>query len=96
MPHWRVCSNLLIVPWGQLIVQNSEGLILVFGCFQIPGLLSLSTKFFPTVMNLLRRLAMEGQKPTASERPENHSLASKSFRSGVDNNGESSSSASSN
>lgn len=32
---------------------------------QLPGLLSLSTKFLPTVMNLLKKLAEEGQKPTA-------------------------------
>ncbi|KAL2516350.1 Protein ROOT HAIR DEFECTIVE 3 [Forsythia ovata] len=29
----------------------------------LPGILSLSTKFLPTVMNLLRKLAEEGQKP---------------------------------
>ncbi|KAJ6715359.1 PROTEIN SEY1 [Salix viminalis] len=35
----------------------------------LPGLLSLSTKFVPTVMNLLRRLAEEGQKPITTTDP---------------------------
>ncbi|MBA0552018.1 hypothetical protein Golob_022861, partial [Gossypium lobatum] len=32
----------------------------------LPGLLSLSTKFLPTVMNLLRKLAEEGQMPATN------------------------------
>ncbi|KAA8540291.1 hypothetical protein F0562_024146 [Nyssa sinensis] len=61
----------------------------------LPGLLSLSTKLLPTVMNLLRRLAEEGQKPASTDPQRNPSIASKSFRSGVSNNGDLSSSASS-
>ncbi|CAL5375945.1 unnamed protein product [Camellia sinensis] len=62
----------------------------------LPGLLSLSTKFLPTVMNLLKKLAEEGQIPAATGHQMNHSsLGSTSFRSGVDNNGDMSSSASS-
>ncbi|KAG9455655.1 hypothetical protein H6P81_000163 [Aristolochia fimbriata] len=33
----------------------------------LPGLLALSTKFLPTVMNLLKKLAEEGQKPGGSD-----------------------------
>lgn len=47
----------------------------------LPGLLSISTKFLPTVMNLLRKLAEEGQKPVTDPQrnPSNPSLASRSF-----------------
>ncbi|CAK9174489.1 unnamed protein product [Ilex paraguariensis] len=61
----------------------------------LPGLLALSSKFLPTVMNLLRKLAEEGQKPATSDPQRNPSLASKNFRSGGNNNGDLSSSASS-
>lgn len=45
---------------------------------QLPGLISLSTKFLPTVMNLIKKLTEEGQIPTTTshERP---ALESKSF-----------------
>nr|GEV70739.1 protein root hair defective 3-like [Tanacetum cinerariifolium] len=33
----------------------------------LPGILSLSTKFLPTVTNLLRKLAEEGERPASSE-----------------------------
>ncbi|OVA01312.1 RHD3/Sey1 [Macleaya cordata] len=42
----------------------------------LPGLLSLSTKFLPTVMNLLKKLAEEGQKPTAPGPQRNSALES--------------------
>lgn len=42
---------------------------------QLPGLLSISTKFLPTIMNLLKRLAEEGQVPASSE-PRNPGLDS--------------------
>ncbi|KAM7476049.1 hypothetical protein LguiB_023292 [Lonicera macranthoides] len=65
----------------------------------LPGLLSLSTKILPTVMNLLRKLAEEGQKPASNDaqRNQSSSLASKTFRSGDndDNSEMTSSSASS-
>lgn len=64
-------------------------------CFQLPGLLSLSTKFLPTVMNLLRKLAEEGQKPPAPEPQRNRPVAANSFQSGSNNNGDVSSTASS-
>ncbi|RWW59709.1 hypothetical protein BHE74_00033341 [Ensete ventricosum] len=46
----------------------------------LPGLLSLSTKFLPTVINILRKLADEGQQPAAPVLDRNHS---KRYRSGV-------------
>ncbi|XP_041000228.1 protein ROOT HAIR DEFECTIVE 3-like [Juglans microcarpa x Juglans regia] len=61
----------------------------------LPGLISLSSKFLPTVMNLLKRLAEEGQVPAANDPQRNPSLASKSFRNGVSSSGDTSSSASS-
>ncbi|MQM09539.1 hypothetical protein Taro_042408 [Colocasia esculenta] len=52
----------------------------------LPGLISLSTKFLPTVMNLLKKLAEEGQRPAEPEVRRNPELASKSFRNGVHSN----------
>ncbi|KAH0662720.1 hypothetical protein KY284_027651 [Solanum tuberosum] len=43
---------------------------------QIPGLVSLSIKFLPTVMNLLRRLAEEGQRQVNGEPQRNPPPAS--------------------
>lgn len=58
----------------------------------LPGLLSLSTKFLPTIMNLLRKLAEEGQAPArapANPNPQrNGSTQSKSFQSGSNDNGD--------
>ncbi|KAA3457294.1 protein ROOT HAIR DEFECTIVE 3-like isoform X1 [Gossypium australe] len=48
----------------------------------LPGFLSLSTKFFPTVMNLLRKLAEEGQMPATNSSQTNQVVASKSFQNG--------------
>lgn len=60
-------------------------------------MLSLSTKFLPTVMNLLRKLAEEGTKPAASDpRVNPNSLpGSTSFQKGVNPPSAMSSSASS-
>ncbi|XP_052305077.1 protein ROOT HAIR DEFECTIVE 3 isoform X1 [Populus trichocarpa] len=60
----------------------------------LPGLLSLSTKFLPTTMNLIRRLA-EGQKPMTTDPRRNPALASKFFQNGSSSFSDSSSSASS-
>ena len=35
---------------------------------QVPGVLSLSTKFLPTIMNMLRKLAEEGNRPANAGR----------------------------
>ncbi|KAK6264238.1 hypothetical protein SCA6_019672 [Theobroma cacao] len=48
----------------------------------LPGLLSLSTKFLPTVMNLLRKLAEEGQIPANNNPQRNPAVASKGFQNG--------------
>lgn len=40
---------------------------------QLPGILSLSTKFLPTVTNLLRKLAEEGQRPVNTDTQRNTS-----------------------
>ncbi|KAK2653229.1 hypothetical protein Ddye_013085 [Dipteronia dyeriana] len=60
----------------------------------LPGLLSLSTKFLPTVMNLIKKLAEEGQAPVTNESRQNPAAASKSNWNGVSTS-DSSSSASS-
>ncbi|XP_059459262.1 protein ROOT HAIR DEFECTIVE 3-like [Corylus avellana] len=61
----------------------------------LPGLISLSSKFLPTVMNLLKRLAEEGQIPATNDPQRNPPLAAKSFRNGVSASSDTSSSASS-
>eukprot|EP01018_Ginkgo_biloba_P020342 Gb_41500 [translate_table: standard] len=48
----------------------------------LPGILSLSTKFLPTIMNLLKRLADEGQKFGASGAPNNTPNNPASYRNG--------------
>ncbi|XVF74389.1 hypothetical protein PTKIN_Ptkin13bG0106800 [Pterospermum kingtungense] len=76
---------------GFLIVKALWVQLDISGAFRhgvLPGLLSLSTKFLPTVMNLLRKLAEEGQMPAANNPQRNPTSASKSFR----QNGSSSSS----
>ncbi|XP_077212329.1 protein ROOT HAIR DEFECTIVE 3-like [Tasmannia lanceolata] len=49
----------------------------------LPGLLSLSTKFLPTVMNILKRLAEEGHKATTSDPQRNPVLESNGIRNGT-------------
>ncbi|KAI3761637.1 hypothetical protein L1987_52058 [Smallanthus sonchifolius] len=46
----------------------------------LPGILSLSTKFLPTVTNLLRKLAEEGQTPVNTEASRNNSNFSQSSK----------------
>ncbi|KAK9136499.1 hypothetical protein Sjap_007093 [Stephania japonica] len=54
--------------WVQLDISNE------FRNGALPGLLSLSTKFLPTVMNLLKKLAEEGHNPTAAAPQRNPTL----------------------
>ncbi|KAK4736154.1 hypothetical protein R3W88_010415 [Solanum pinnatisectum] len=54
----------------------------------LPGLLSLSTKFLPTVMNLLKRLAEEGQGMANGQPQGNPALSSKSFRGSTNDHGD--------
>ncbi|XP_043705636.1 protein ROOT HAIR DEFECTIVE 3-like [Telopea speciosissima] len=62
----------------------------------LPGLLSLSTKFLPTVMNLLKKLAEEGQKPASADGPRNPAVESRSSGNGTHVHSNVTSSASSN
>uniref|UniRef100_A0A7N0ZXB6 Protein ROOT HAIR DEFECTIVE 3 homolog n=1 Tax=Kalanchoe fedtschenkoi TaxID=63787 RepID=A0A7N0ZXB6_KALFE len=60
--------------WAQLDVSAE------FRNGALPGLLSISTKFLPTVMNLMRKLAEQGQAPATTTNPQpNHALASSSM-----------------
>ncbi|XP_022846900.1 protein ROOT HAIR DEFECTIVE 3-like [Olea europaea var. sylvestris] len=61
----------------------------------LPGILSISTKLLPTVMNLLRKLAEEGQRPAHTDPQRNPPLTAQSFQSGTNNYSGISSSASS-
>lgn len=49
---------------------------------QLPGILSLSTKFLPTVMNLLKKLAEEGQRPANADPQQNPPIPAKSVPGG--------------
>ncbi|XP_023642602.1 protein ROOT HAIR DEFECTIVE 3 isoform X1 [Capsella rubella] len=85
---------LLVLFVGYLISKALWVQLNISGEFRngaLPGLLSLSTKFLPTVMNLLKKLAEEGQAPPTNS---NQSMNS-SAQSEVTTNGESSSSSSS-
>ncbi|XP_062087684.1 protein ROOT HAIR DEFECTIVE 3-like isoform X2 [Humulus lupulus] len=61
----------------------------------LPGLISLSTKFLPTVMNIIKKLAEEGQAPAANNPQRNPALASKNYQNGVNASSEMSSTGSS-
>ncbi|XP_072986553.1 protein ROOT HAIR DEFECTIVE 3 homolog 2-like isoform X1 [Typha latifolia] len=61
--------------WVQLDVTRD------FHSSTLSGILSLSARFFPTVMNLLRRLASEGQGLQQAPEPLPPPLRSQSFRS---------------
>lgn len=49
-------------------------------CYQMAGIISISSRFLPTVMNLLRRLAEEAQGHTPEAPRPQQSLASQIFR----------------
>lgn len=53
-------------------------------CFQLPGMISLSSKFIPTIMNLMRKLAEEGQAPAANN-PQRRRLAEERQNSAANN-----------
>ncbi|KAF1865881.1 hypothetical protein Lal_00021110 [Lupinus albus] len=59
----------------------------------LPGIISLSSKFIPTIMNLIKRLAEEGQNPANNNPPRNES---KNNHNALTDGGAASSSASSN
>ncbi|KAM0041212.1 putative P-loop containing nucleoside triphosphate hydrolase [Helianthus debilis subsp. tardiflorus] len=62
---------LLKALWVQLDISGE------FRNGALPGILSLSTKFIPTVTNLLRKLAEEGQTPVNTEAIRNNSNSSR-------------------
>ncbi|XP_076946141.1 protein ROOT HAIR DEFECTIVE 3-like [Bidens hawaiensis] len=57
--------------WVQLDISGA------FRNGALPGILSLSTKFLPTVTNLLRKLAEEGQVPVNTDAQRNNSNSSR-------------------
>ncbi|KAF5751282.1 putative Protein SEY1 [Tripterygium wilfordii] len=59
----------------------------------LPGFISLSSKFLPTVMNIIKSLAEAGQTPATNNPQTSPALPSRSFRNGV-NTSDSSSNAS--
>ncbi|GAY38527.1 hypothetical protein CUMW_037420 [Citrus unshiu] len=77
--------------WVQLDISGEfrNGAVKVNGrdvCayLQLPGLISLSTKFLPTVMNLLKKLAEEGQIPATNNNPQRNPVgASMNHQNGV-------------
>lgn len=75
--------------------QTSMNDFCAFCSLQLPGLISLSTKFLPTVMNIIKKLAEEGQVPATNDPRRNPALASKSFHNGVNASSEMSSTGSS-
>ncbi|MED6123013.1 Cell wall protein rhd3 [Stylosanthes scabra] len=64
---------LLVIFIGYLLIKALWVQLDVSGEFRngaLPGLLSLSTKFVPTVMNLMKKLADEGHIPTPDNNPQ--------------------------
>uniref|UniRef100_A0ACD5VXX5 Uncharacterized protein n=1 Tax=Avena sativa TaxID=4498 RepID=A0ACD5VXX5_AVESA len=66
--------------WVQLDIANE------FRNGFLPAMLSLSTKFVPTIMNILKRLADEGAAPAAPERQREMELQPKSTRNSSNSN----------
>ncbi|GMH03757.1 hypothetical protein Nepgr_005596 [Nepenthes gracilis] len=75
--------------WVQLDISNE------FQHGALAGLLSVSSKFIPTIMNFLKRLAEAGQMPATNDSHRNPLPSAKSRRSGVDTGSALSSTASS-
>ncbi|KAK4395123.1 protein ROOT HAIR defective [Sesamum angolense] len=63
--------------WVQLDISRE------FSNGALPGLLSISTKFLPTIMSLLRKLAEEGQGHANADPQHNHPLPARSSQSGT-------------
>ncbi|KAL6537484.1 Cell wall protein rhd3 [Orobanche minor] len=80
---------LLKALWVQLDISGE------FRNGALPGILSLSTKFLPTIMNLLRKLAEEGQRPPTTNPQHNPPVPPNSLRSRTSDFGEKSTSATS-
>ncbi|KAJ8756094.1 hypothetical protein K2173_024641 [Erythroxylum novogranatense] len=84
-----ICFLLVKALWVQLDISAE------FRNGALPGLISLSSKFLPTVMNILKRLAEEGQKAATNDPQGNAPISSKSFQNGAGTSTNMSSSASS-
>lgn len=60
-------------------IQEFLIIILKWYCYyylwflQLPGLISVSAKFVPTIMNLLKNLAQQGEAPPAANPENRHS-----------------------
>ncbi|KAJ8774159.1 hypothetical protein K2173_009590 [Erythroxylum novogranatense] len=72
-----ICFLLVKALWVQLDISAE------FRHGALPGLISLSSKFLPTVMNILKGLAEEGQEAATSDSQGNPPRGSKSFQNGV-------------
>ncbi|CAH9052320.1 unnamed protein product [Cuscuta europaea] len=85
-----VAFLLLKALWVQLDIAGE------FRNGALPGIISISTKIIPTVMDMVKRLAEEGQGRERSNYPQpNSTIPFKSFRSGIDDLGGDTSSSSS-
>ncbi|KAK9923614.1 hypothetical protein M0R45_032022 [Rubus argutus] len=85
-----VAFLLLKALWVQLDISGE------FRNGALPGLLSLSTKFVPTIMNMMKRLADEGAAASTANGPQrNHALEPKSLGNGPNASSSMSSTASS-
>ncbi|KAL5999593.1 hypothetical protein ACLOJK_037878 [Asimina triloba] len=77
--------------WAQLDVSDafSNGFVSTTHLWplghKVPGLLALSARFVPTVMNILTRLANVGRQPTSTEPQRNPAIESRSLQSGTYN-----------
>ncbi|KAL6495927.1 Cell wall protein rhd3 [Orobanche gracilis] len=86
---------LAVIFVGFLLLKALWVQLNISGEFQngaLPGILSLSTKFLPTIMNLLRKLAEEGQRPPTANPQHNPPVPPNSLRSRTSDFGEKSTS----
>ncbi|KAF1882210.1 hypothetical protein Lal_00038855 [Lupinus albus] len=95
---YKRSNNWLPPPWAiaaMLVLGFNEFMLLlkalwvqmdIAGEFRhgaLPGILSISSRFIPTVMNLLKRLAEEAQGNPTTEETEQHSSAAQIYRNQV-------------
>ncbi|KAG5021310.1 hypothetical protein JHK85_017652 [Glycine max] len=62
-------NNWLPPPWAivALVILGFNEFMTLLRCMStLPGIISLSSKFIPTIMNLMKKLAEEGQNPAAN------------------------------
>ncbi|XP_029128751.1 protein ROOT HAIR DEFECTIVE 3 [Cajanus cajan] len=71
---------LMVIFVGYLLIKALWTQLDISGEFRngaLPGIISLSTKLVPTIMNLMKKLAEEGQSPATNERRRNSSRRSR-------------------